>query len=398
MKISSSAYNNKSDKQTAFCAKPMPFEVASKMKTKILDSAVRDIDVYCHASPDEDTVNSMKVDVNWLKRLGKSFSVCVNKRGSKDLYFKPENYPIKKGAAPVDLALILDFNGEERVPKKYLDNFKQARNVIGFDHHEKAGTFIESGDIYRDTSAKSNCSIVYRFFESLGELDKLSQEDYKSLYCGMLSDFSKSKLVEISDNKLQKLDRLYEDKNKDSREILEKVEAKLSESDKTEIYKHLDIISNLTKEETNFRKRLFRDIQYTPSGKLAYVVIKPGDEQWIKLGRDNPRTSTILNDFRRRIVSSNFPQGYDIAQKKNLQNVKGAIVFYSVSTRGPYKMSISSKGSYAESLRLYIKTHLDPKLEAGGHSNRQGGSAASMEPKDIEAFINSFLTAAEKAD
>jgi len=92
MKIIPLAYNNKkNDRQQAFCARPMPFEIATRMKTKILDLAVRDIDVYCHASPDQDTVNSMKVFASWLKRQKKSFSVCVNTKGASNLYLKPKS-------------------------------------------------------------------------------------------------------------------------------------------------------------------------------------------------------------------------------------------------------------------------------------------------------------------
>lgn len=399
MRIMPVAYNNQqNNSQPAFSAKPMPVDVANKMKAKLLDSAVKHIDVYCHASPDEDTVNSMKVIANWLKKLGKSFSVCVNTKGASNLYFNPKDYPVRTDDALADLALLLDFNGEERVPAKYLENFRRTQNVIGFDHHGKADTFIERGDIYTDTSAKSNCGIIYRFFESIGELDRLSLDDCKSLYCGMLSDLGKSKLVEVREKQLYKLDRYYEDGNENSREIFEKIEAKLGESDKTEIYKHLDILSNLTREELDFQKRLFSDIQITPNGRLAYVIIKPDDEQWINLGRDNTRTSTIINDFRKRIMGADLPPYLSTQEKEKLRGVKGAMVFYTISKNGPYQMSIHSKDGYAERLRMYIKGHINPDLQAGGHSNRQGGKAASMEQRDIDAFINSFLTAAEKVD
>lgn len=389
-------YGNQKNNKPAFSAMPMPFEVANAKRLKILDSAVKNIDVYCHASPDEDTVNSMKVIVSWLKRLGKSFSVCVNTKGAANLNFKPEDYPVKKGDALSDLAFLLDFNGEERVPPKFLENFRKTPNVIGFDHHVKADSFIERGDIYMDTSAKSNCSIVYRFFESIGELDKLSQEDWKSLYCGMLSDFSKSKLVEVADSQLYKLDRFYEDGNQHSREILESVEARLSEPEKAAIYKHLDIMSNLTEAELGFQKRLWENIKFTPNGKLAYVIIPHNDEQWINLGRDNNRTSTIINNFRKRVISADLPPDLFEQEKGKISGIKGVMVFYSVSKNGPYQMSIHSKDGYAERLRQYVKSNINPDLQAGGHSNRQGGKAASIEQTDIEAFINGFLTSADK--
>lgn len=357
----------------SFGAKPILFQVAKSFETKLLDKNIKNIDIYCHASPDEDTVNSMKVFAHWLKKYKKNISVCIKPEDTKNLFFIPSKYKIKKSSKNPDMALVVDFNGKERIPEQFKNMLPE--NIVGFDHHQDM-QYPLNGTFYKDPSAKSCSSIIYRFFESLGK--KLSTNDLKSLYCGMISDFEKSKLIALKDSKLIKLPELDVDKN--SKEVLEKIESQLSSKDKDQIYKHLDIISNLTKKEKALQKRLQSDIKYTPNGKFAYVVIPPQDKQWKNLGMDTPRTSAILKNLR-------------IETLNNTPSIQGVMVFYSANDC--YKMSIHSRKDYAQKLRYYIMQNLNPNLIAGGHANRAGGHT-SLKKTDIHKFIADFLTAAEK--
>lgn len=391
-----SSFNTNKNKPV-FGAKPIPVDVANKIKLKLLNPKVKTVDIYCHVSPDEDTISSMKVMSNWLNKYKKRVSICVNLKEAKNLYFKSSKYNIKKDGRKADMSLILDFNGEERLPKHYLKTFKKNKEdkIIGFDHHAKTDTLIQ-GDLYIDNTAKSCCGTIYRFFESIGE--KLKKKDLKSLYCGMLSDYSKSKLVEISEAKLTKLPALKEDKN--SGEVLEKIEAGLSEKEKSKIYKHLDVMSNLTQREKEFNKKILDSIQVTPNGKLAYVIIPANDKQWRLLGMDNTRTSTIIGDLRKKLLDPDLQSGFSLKQKESIQNINGAIVFYRVNdkTESAYQMSITTKDNYAKKLINYIKKNLNPTLDAGGHPNRMGGRVHSIEEQSIKEFINNFLVAAEKVN
>lgn len=366
--------NSKAANNINFKAKVIPVQAAKSFEAKLLDKNIKNIDIYCHASPDEDTVNSMKVFAHWLKKYKKNISVCLNPKDTKNLFFSPSRYKIKKTKTKPDMALIVDFNGEERISEQFKKMLPE--NIVGFDHHQDMQYPIK-GIFYKDISAKSCCSIIFRFFESLGK--KLNKNDLKSLYCGMLSDFEKSKLIMLKDSKLIKLPELDADKN--SKEILEKIESQLSSKDKEQIYRHLDIISNLTKKEKALQKRLQSEIKYTPNGKFAYVIIPLQDKQWKSLGMDTPRTSAIIKDLR-------------ITTLNNTPSIQGVMAFY--SAEDCYKMSIHSRNDYAQKLRDYIVQNLNPKLIAGGHPNRAGGHT-SLKPTDINQFIADFLTAAERA-
>lgn len=365
---------NSRPNEISFGAKPMPLQTAKSFEMKLLDKSIKNIDIYCHSSPDEDTIQSMKVFAHWLRKYKKKISVCIKPEDTKNLFFIPSKYKIKKSSKKPDIALVVDFNGKERIPEQ----FKKALpgNIVGFDHHQDMQDPL-GGVFYKDTSAKSCCSIIYRFFESLGK--KLNKNDLKSLYCGMLSDFEKSKLVMLKDSKLIKLPELDVDKN--SREILEKIESQLSSKDKEQIHRHLDIISNLTKKEKALQKRLQSEIKYTPNGKFAYVVIPLQDKQWESLGMDTPRTSAIIKDLR-------------IATLDNTPSIQGVMAFY--SAKDCYKISIHSRNSYAQKLINYITNNITPNLQAGGHPDRTGGRIYSKNKNDIDNFISNFLTAAEK--
>lgn len=390
----------KTNKSPSFGAKVIPYHVSSEYKKLLLKG--KTVDIYCHMSPDDDTVNSMKTFAGWLKRHGKQVSVCINPKETKDLYFKPEKYTIKTGsqisdAVLPDVALVLDFNGKSRIDKAYREEFEKCKpeNVVCFDHHIPMENPIE-GNVYRDETAMSCCGIVYRFFESIGE--KLTKKELKSLYCGVLSDYRKSRLVEISNNELIKFPKLDEDKN--SKEILERIEKQLDKKDKVQIYRHLDILSNLTKEEKALKKYLYSKVEVTKNGKLAYVVLDPEDEAWRSVGMDGTRTSTIIRELREKLVSDKTNKNFSPEQQKKIKDVKGAIVFYRKkdTTDSTYQMSFTAKGNYAQKIVDYIRENINPNLEEGGHPNRRGGKIYSIAQNEVNAFVNSFLTAAEKVD
>lgn len=384
--------NKKTD--IAFGAKPMPFDVAYEIKSKFLNPNVKSFDAYCHAPLDEDTTNSMRVFVNWLKKNNKEVSMCMSMQNIKGLLIEKEIFKLKKGEKPSDMAILFDFNSASRFPKAYKNLFQntQTENIYGFDHHKLEENPIK-GNFYMDTSARSCCGIVYRFFESLNE--PLGKEDLKRLYCGMLSDYTKSKLVTFKNSRLIKLPALGLDKN--SKEVLENIQSQICPEDKIRVHKRLDILSNLNPKEKAFKERIFSQVQVTPDGKLAYVIIPPADKQWIGLGMKNTRTSAILRDLRLRLLNG-LPDdiGFTPEQKQKIGGVQGSIIFY--RSGNDYRMSIHSKNGYAERLQNYIKMQLNPDLIAGGLQDRQGGQAESLKKDSVKKFIEGFLIAAEKID
>ncbi len=141
---------------------------------------------------------------------------------------------------------------------------------------------------------------------------------------------------------------------------------------------------------------MINQVQLIPNGKLAYVVINPGDKQYKALGGDNVRTSAILADLRLRLTNGiNNDELFSAQQKTKLEKLDGAIIFYP-TTMG-YQMSMHTKNNHAQRLIEAVRK-LNPDLIAGGHPNRVGGRILSRKKEDIQAFIDGFLNASESLD
>lgn len=388
-------YISQANTNIAFRAKPIPLNVLNRTKSELLNNKVVNVDIYCHSSADEDTINSAKVFADWLTAKGKKVNICAPESEVKDLYINTKKYNLKHSNNIPDKSVVLDFNAEERLSDKYKDLFykNKQENIIGYDHHTPTVSKLK-GDFYVDDSAKSCCGILTRFFDGLGI--KLPKEARKSLYCGMVSDYKKSGLLKLtSDNgiyKLTKTDKLLGDKN--SLEVFDKLDSSLTKEEKNKIYKHLDPLSRLNHDEKLLRKRVFSQLQVSPNGKMAYVVIPPEDALWKKVGMDTPKTSEILKDLRVRVSenSQNVSMLSD-EQKNKMKNVDTVVAFYRKGDE--YRMSIHSRSNSAIKLIDYIKENLNPNIIAGGHADRAGGKIDSVNEKDTMKFVNDFVKASE---
>lgn len=390
----------KNQKNVAFRAAAFPFAWRNAIM-RAIDPA-ESIDLYVHAFTDDDSGNACKVLSNVFKSWGKKVNICIGRKGMKTLFSK---FRTRKTTTdtPADLTFIVDFNAQERIPSSFRNIFfKNPRyQIYGLDHHTQAQDFV-NGNIYCDNTARSCCGVVYRFLQSINMEDKIGKKNLQRLYCGMLSDYTKTELIKVENNKLIKLKALDEDEN--SKDVLEKVEAQLSEEQKAEVYKHLDVMSNLSDTEKAFREKLISSIKTSTNGKLAYIEIDPNDKDWYELKMDNYRTSTILRDLRVRLMDGvKHDNLFCDKQKEQLKNAEGAIIFYRVQrTNGDlYQMSIHTKGNYAtrlitEARKLWYEKKAFIHFEAGGHDNRAGGRISSYSQEDANAYVKCFVDAALK--
>lgn len=378
-----------------FGAKPIPKSVIDKTKKDLLDKNINRIDIYCHSSADEDTINSAKVFYNWLTKNGKDVKICVPKAEIEKLYFSTKDYNLKgcNNVIP-DKSVVLDFNSKERLGASYTDLFNRNshQNIIGYDHHTPSNML--KGNFYIDDSAKSCCGVLTRFFEGLGE--KLSKNDRKNLYCGMISDYKKSGLLSLNRTEngynLIKKDKLLKDKN--SLEVFNKLDKSLDNKDKQEIYIHLDPLARLTSDEKILQEKLYSQLNVSPNGKMAYVIIPPNDKLWKKVGMDTPTTSEILKDIRTQVsTDSQKAEFLSDEQKLKMKDVNTVIAFYQKDNE--YRMSIHSRSNSALKLIDYIKENINPNIIAGGHSDRAGGKVDSLKKEDVNNFINSFIKASD---
>jgi nanoRNase/pAp phosphatase (c-di-AMP/oligoRNAs hydrolase) len=405
--------SNKND-NISFSAKIIPPKIVKNLESRMIEAD--SIDIFCHISPDEDTVNSAKALANMLISLkkkvrifaeGKLNGILLNNNDRSIIH----NPAILKEFDKSNLAIVVDFNSKSRLSEQAnnLLNKYQKDEIIGLDHHHQAAAPEDvigninpdsNSPFYIDATAKSCCGVIYRFFEGLGK--KLDENNLSNLYCGMLDDLMKSGCVTIDsmngNYKVERTKSIY--KNKETIEILDNIERNLSKVKQEEILRHLDILSNLTQEAKAFQEKLFREkVQIIGNEKLAYVVIPPDDSEWISLGQDNIVTSKILSNLRQRLLKKSLDDTFisdDLRAK--LKNVKGVAVFYrgqalDIPTEEVYKVSMHSRDGYAMELVKKV-SESNKTLSAGGHSNRVGGRIYSTDTQKCMNMVQSFIDAA----
>jgi len=384
----------------------IPTFMGRPIAKKVIESTCREfhrankIGIFPHDSPDPDAIATSMLIYDELKGLGKEVSIYVNPEAIKGLVFDSSKYKINQGLKhdTLDLGIVLDCNEEARLPQNLVDAYRKSKRKIGLDHHKETKNSING--LYIDSDAHSCCGVALRFFEGISK--KLKQADWKKIGYGMFSDYIKSGLLVRTETpegvKFITSSALETDANKYSKEVLDSVEAHLSKKNKNEIYKSLDVISNLKPEESAFRKKLCSKIEITSNKKIAYIIIDPDDKDWAKLGLSNIRTKTILADLRQKMINPQDCAMFSEQLKENLKDVKGAVIFYKTSgIKGiSYNLSATSKDGFAELLIEDIKdTVKNPNMTGGGHLDRVGGRVFSCEKKDVDNFITKVLTTAE---
>ncbi len=406
--------------RASFKANPMPKIEAEYLNNKML--AADSVDIFCHKSADEDAFNSQKVLYEYLKKMGKHPRIITtdekyNYGYDRDRYNIITVPEVTSDTEKADLAVCVDFSKKERLNPNVVEYLEKYDNdsIIGFDHHNEniyispstmkiTEQYKSVSDIpieapknyYIDSTAKSCTSILYRFLTSIGE--PISDDQTKSLYCGMVDDMNKSGLVKFIENLKAKLTPKIDGED-NAKEVYHAIASKVSASDKEDIVAHLDIISTLDDKEKDFQKRLFKEIKFSSNGKLAYVEIPQGDKQWNDLGEDNRRTSIILRDFRTRILDNKISDS-NISKTlhEKLKDVQAIAVFYSKPECDSYRMSMHSKNNYAKKYCDYVRDNLYSELIAGGHSNRCGGGTTSADPKVCHSWVEYFIQAGEDVD
>ncbi|MBR1908934.1 DHH family phosphoesterase [bacterium] len=372
----------------SFKANVMPKNQAQHIDN-ILHSG-KSVDIFCHSISDEDTFNSATAFYNYLKQDGINARIIAS--GGKSNYgYDTGKYNIIQAkdindeTKKADIALCVDFSSKDRLNSnvyKHLQKY-DASKIVGIDHHDDKNKLhpdfnqitkvyeknqvpeLEAKNYYIDSSAKSNCGIIYRFFEALGKTP--DKEISKALYTGFTDDTAKSKC----------------ELDKNSKEVKAKLTSALNLFDIAKIKKHFVEKTLFTKEEKAFAKNLQNRIQYSQNGKLAYVEIKNDDEEWNNIGRNTEKAAIILGKFRKETLANN----------KNLESVA---VFYPCDDGMTYKMSITSNNDYAMRIVDYAKEHYSKDIVAGGHPERCGGTVLATNPIEQHNWVNYFVNSSDK--
>lgn len=366
--------------------------VMSKNQAQHIDNILhsgKSVDIFCHSMSDEDTFNSATAFYNYLKDEGINARIIAS--GGKDNYnYDTSKYniiqskDIDENTSKADVALCVDFSSKDRLATNVFEHLQKydAKTIVGFDHHDGKNKItqdfnqitqayaknkvpeMEAKNYYIDSSARANCGIVYRFFEALGK--KPSKEVAKSLFTGFQDDSFKN--------------NSHTDKN--SREIQLKLLKSLNLIDLVKIDKHFFNKIKLTSEEKVFKKGLAERTQYSKNGKFAYIEIKNDDKEWNNLGRNTEKTVTLLNKYRKKLLSKN-------------KNLEAVAVFYPCNDDRTYKMSMHSNKDYAMKIIDFAKDNYSKDIVAGGHSNRCGGTIQTTNPEEQHQWVNNFIQASE---
>ena len=369
--------------------------VMPKHQAKHIDNILhsgKSVDIFCHAMSDEDAFNSATAFYNYLKDEGINARIIAS--GGKDNYnYDTSKYNIidakdvNENTQKADVALCVDFSSKDRLATNVFKHLQKydAKTIVGIDHHDDKNKIVsdfnqvtkayeknnvpemEAKNYYVDSSSKSNCGIIYRFFEALGK--KTSKEISRALFTGFQDDVSK--------------DKSHLDKN--SKEIQSKLIKSLNIIDLAKVGKHFIDKTKYTKDEKEFAKGLGQRTQYSNNGKLAYIEIKAEDKEWNKIGRNTERVVKILGKFRKQTLSNN-------------KNLEAVAVFYPCSDGVTYKMSLLSNKDYAMKMVDYVKNNYNNNLVAGGHNNRCGGTIQTTNPEEQHAWVNNFVKASENIE
>lgn len=393
--------NSKNFIRPTFTANVMPKDCAEHIDNKL--KTAKTVDIFCHNSSDEDAFNSAKAMYSYLKEQGIAPRIVVS-CGKENYQYDVNKFniiqanDISKKTHKADMALCVDFSSPVRVQSNVLNYLNSyGSNIVGFDHHNDSEILvkdynkitqsyaknqtiphIEAKDYYIDTSAKSNCAIISRFFDAIGH--KTTKDEARSLFAGMLDDTSKDGFAKL--NKLGQVQiSSNTNDNGNTKEVMKNILSNLNIFDKLNVLKHFADKTKLTAKEIAFSKTLDTKTKYTNNGKYAYLEITPNDKDWEELGKDTTRTKIVLQQFRKDTL------------KKG--SVDAVAVFYPTND-GIYKMSILTQKDYAKQIIDNIKATTCPNLVAGGHENRSGGTINTQDAQKCQEWVNLFRQSADE--
>ncbi len=406
----------------AFKANPMPKEQANNINNRFM--AADTIDIFCHTKTDEDSFNCAKALYSYLEGMGKNVRI-VSTENDKLYQYDANRYNIisedkvDETTEKAELAVCVDLSKDTRLKPnvaRYLQSYS-SDNIVGFDHHNEDSIVVPKADVYKvtqsyesikkmpalepknfyiDSSAKSCAAIIYRFFQTLKR--DIPYSEKLSLFCGMSDDMRKSGYINFLKSPKIEFSRVSKD-DKNSQYVYNKVLKDINESDKLDVIKHVDPMSDLTLEERKFQKSLFDKVQINENGKFAYVLIDIDDPLWRSLGGDNSSTRRIVKDFRARLIQ-NVPHDELISDnlREKLKDVQVVATVDSDFVSNEFQVSLTSKEDYVKKYADFIRDNFCPNLKVMGHSNRGGWNIPNDDDSKCREFFDYFLTAAQNIE
>ena len=389
-----------------FRANKVSYAQAKYLKNTLKNSG--NVNIICHTGTDADSATSAVVIASYLAQMGVKSKIIASKEPEKLGALNSDKYDFIKekelnGDEKVEgTTFCVDFSSKDRVSsnaQKYIDN---AQKLLCVDHHKGINisnhdyVYIDSplednhtecvASCYIDSSAKSTTSVLYRFFEALGE--DINNENAYNMFLGLADDaYKRGYLIcDAKNGVITPTKDAYEDEN--FIEVYDALKTRLDETQLKQIIHEVDRTAYLTEDEKNLQDFLYENITFTPDNKIAYVAIEPDNELWKKAGGDTPTVSTIMNKFRQDTLLNK-------ENDEKLKDLKVAMVFYKAN--GNYRVSLHSKDVDLHPIYQYIEENCPAKnISIGGHTTRGGGRIASVDKDSCNLWIKQVIEACEK--
>lgn len=358
--------------EVSFKAKPISIKTAENINQQLKKSKF--FDIICHSSTDEDVAACAKA-LQWHLKTLKIPSQIISDSAVDTFHYTKQQSSLKKDPQGI---LCLDFSSYSRINKSLAEYINKAKNLICIDHHKDGN--LKTNTEYIDTSAKSCSGIILRFFDALKK--KIPDNILQQLYCGMLDDLRKNNYIRYNETLNPILTNIARN-DKNTMQLYERLNNTLSQEERDEVVKHLNVLARLNKAEKKFKDDLESKIQFIPNKKFAFIEIPVKDEEWSSLGGDNKVTSAVMGNFR-----------VSVLENPKFQELNTIAIFYPVNDC--YRISIHSKNNSVIDFFNYVKNNTNPDLTAGGHPNRGGGCIQTLNPKKCHIWVEQFIKSAKE--
>lgn len=303
-----------------------------------------------HKSPDGDSIGSSMAMYHLLKKWGKSVTVVHPDAAPTFLDWVPDSNQIvdfeynKEKASSLlmnaDMIFCLDYNEASRVGEDMSGVILQSSAFkVMIDHHLHPSDFCQV--VISETSACSTCELIYKWIETVGELDHITEVIGQCIYLGIMTDTGSFRFPSVS-------------------AYTHYVAASLIEKGVKHFLIHEAVYDTNTVERIKLRGYALSEKLVCMTGiPVAYVSLS--EEELRRFSYQKGDTEGLVN------------------QVLGIQGIEMAVLF--VEKDGKVKISFRSKGDYF--VNVLAKTH----FEGGGHAYASGGISSLSLEETVEKFV-----------
>lgn len=318
-----------------------------KLKGLLL-SGSKKIAILSHRNPDGDAIGSSLAMKHYLTKLGHLCEVIVPNEfpkflkwmdGARDILIAEyKNGQSKRFIEEAELIFILDFNTTSRVDEVGEWVEKSAAPKVLIDHHQQPQEFEFS---YSDTEIPATSQMIYKFFDAMGDLDKINKSIGECLYAGILTDTGGFR---------------FSNTNAETHRIV----ADLMERGVKVDIVYNQIYETKTPDRIKLLGRVLSSMEILPEYKVSYMWLTRSEQ--LKYNTQKGDTEGFAN--------------YGLS----IEGFVFSAIFIEDMQKDFYKISFRSKGDF--DVNAFARKYFN----GGGHINAAGGRSEMKLRPTIEKF------------